>query len=135
MSVIIVALYAGTETIQMETELPLMPPGDDSEALAMECALCHFEFYLDFQEAVHKEKQVFCPSCHGSAKSHREIENNDVKPEVNFRTEDRDQKVEVLCSACHQSTVKDFRTGQHQEAPAPDEAEAADCTVCHDPHK
>ena len=132
---IVVAVYAGVESSEVNTELSLMPPGDESETLAMECALCHFEFYLDFQESTHSSKQVFCSSCHGEAKRHREVENNDVKPDVHFRTEKREQTIERLCTVCHGDTVMSFKQGQHQEAPAPEEGDAADCTVCHDPHK
>ncbi|MEW6747152.1 MAG: hypothetical protein AB1486_30825 [Planctomycetota bacterium] len=119
----------------MDTDLPLVPPGRDSEALAQQCVLCHSDVMGRVERSPHGKARAYCASCHGSSHAHRESENNAAKPEVSFRVQDREMRIEALCSACHREAALELRQGRHHAALPPRAGEPTRCTDCHDPHR
>lgn len=84
------------------------------------CVICHIDAEDELKGSAHYAEDVGCIACHGPSEGHAADENNEVKPDELFATED----VERLCGECHKCS--------RLMAGAPPQRKV--CTECHHPH-
>ncbi len=109
--------------------------GTDIAFADVSCFHCHVEVVKQFQKNIHYENGLNCADCHGGvAESNTSLISSSAMS-GNFIGAPSRLNITAVCSKCHPSEARDYKTSIHWKQLSAGHQEAATCTDCHGVHE